>query len=196
MKTWHYILIGFLGLVTLVYINPGNIFMTAFAKLVGEYKTPKYESNQEILEELSRYNVHFDKIYRVRSEKDFDILSKSGLLSMPLIQIYDDKKKLLVTANDDQCSWALSKFFIKGDTVNIIHQDTGMYEFFLEKLEPIQIVSEQDTAEYTVITAWAKFLPKKTMEVFDMLTELNNTHDNISFVSVNLDFREEWEDVK
>ncbi len=71
-----------------------------------------------------------------------------------------------------------------------------MYEFLLEKLEPVHIAAHQDSAEYTVITAWAKFLPKKTEQVFDMLTELNSTHDNISFVSVNFDFREEWEEVK
>jgi hypothetical protein len=196
MKKWQYFLLGFLGLAVLVYINPGNFFITTFAKIIGEYREPQYESDESVIEELKKQNAHYDILYRVKSEKDMDILSKNGLMKIPLIQIYDRQQRLLVTASKNECSWALSNFFIAGDTTNIIHKDTGMYEFLIDRLEPVQIISNPDTAEYTIVTGWAKFLPKKTEQIFGMLAELRKKHDHISFVSVNLDFREEWEEVK
>ncbi len=188
-KRW--IGLAVLLIIAILILNPGSISTKVLAKILGEYQDPEFVSDQEILDYLSINKVYYDEVYRFREMKQMEKFSQLGLFHVPLIYIYDKNKNLLVMAKEEECAWALSTFFINGESL-VPTQDSSMFNILRDKTELIAQNIASDDFDYYIITGWAKFVPKKSDMIFDKIREFKGTKKNICHINLNMDFREEW----
>jgi hypothetical protein len=179
--------------VALLYINPGGIFNMTLARILGEYKSPEFESNESIVQFARKHGVYYDRLYRVASMESFGSLQKGKLISIPTIFIFDQDKKLLSSASGKDCDNAMAGFFKRGDFSKMSVVDTNLFDILLKELEIIDQNNDPVEVEYYLFTGWAKFIPDNTLKLFDDIKDIKALGKNIAFYNINFDFRPEWE---
>ncbi len=178
----------------LIFINPNQLFTKAFLRLTGDYSTPEYQTISSILSKVHYENLNYDRLYRLENYKALNDFREKKILNIPFVQIYDRNKKMLTLASGNDCKWILMDFFSKRDSSKLKLGDTVMYEFVMERLEPIDIKTNQDTFNYYILTGWANFVPKLSDSLFYQTNEMKKTLDkDVCFSYINLDFQEDWE---
>jgi hypothetical protein len=191
------ILFSVLGIIficiALVIINPGGIFTMTMVRLLGEYKSPEFESNESIIQFTDKHEVYYDRLFRVATLKNFYNLQNLKLISIPTIYIFDQDKKLLTSASGDDCDNAMASFFKQGDLSKFAAKDTNLFDVILNELEMVDQKNEPVDAEYYFLAGWAKFGPDNTINLFDDIKDIKSLNKNIAFYNINFDFRPEWE---
>lgn len=177
-------------IVAILILNPESFSTKLLAKILGEYEDPEFVADQKVLDYLGANNVYYDHVCRFKDMNHMEKFSQAGLLQVPLIYIFDKNKNLLVMAESEKCVWALSTFFIHGESL-VPKQDSSMFEILRENTESISINTASNEIEYYIITGWAMFVPKKSKMIFDRIREFQDTRDNIYYINLNMDFRNE-----
>ncbi len=190
-----FICIGFLLVIgLLIFINPNQLFSKMILRAAGEYKPPQYETPSSILSELNDAGTYYDRLYRLSDFSAMEDFKEKKLFQIPFVHIYNRDKKLMTIASGDECKWSLMDFVSKKDTSKLVAQDSLMYYFVMEKLEPIDIKTDQDTFEYYILAGWANFAPKLSIRLFNQTNDMmNNMNDKICLSYINLDYQKEWE---
>jgi len=188
---WISILIGFM---LVVFANPGQIFTKAILRLTGNYITPKDETSASILSKIQMNNIYYDRLFRLSELKSLKDFQAKKISSVPFVQIYNEDKKIITMASGSNCAWALLNYFNKNDTSKLVEGDSMMYQFIMDRLEPIDLKTNQDTFEAYIFAGWANYIPKLSKGLFNQTNEIMESNKGKVCLSyINLDFQEGWE---
>ena len=179
----------------LVYMDSGQTLIKLYLRSAGNYSTPKLESPASILSKVQHENLSYDRLYRLEDYKAFSDFQEKNITSFPFVQIYNREKKMMTIASGSECRWALMDFFTKRDTSKLISQNSLMYEFVTNRLDPIDIKTSKDTFDYYVIAGWVNYLPAFSENLFRQTNEMKKSmKEKVCFTYINLDMQEDWEE--
>lgn len=183
-----------IALISFAVINPNQIFTTVALRLLGHFDTPEDESSESLKNYVDQYDLYYDRLYRVHDVTGLTELINNGVEGVPTVQIYDHEKRLLRMATENDCTWALANYFKSGHSDDMVINDSTTYSFVMNRLEPIDLKSEQDTFDFYVISYWAKYLPKLSQRLFVQTNSMKDSMpENICFMYVSLDQQEGWD---
>jgi hypothetical protein len=64
----------------------------------------------------------------------------------------------------------------------------------MDRLEPINLKTNQDTFEAYILAGWANYIPKLSQGLFNQTNEIMATNKGKVCLSyINLDFQKDWE---
>ncbi|MGB3080079.1 MAG: hypothetical protein WBB31_13425 [Saprospiraceae bacterium] len=188
---FSFLILAILGVI--IFGNPVQFVVKGILKLTGDYATPQYETSESILSKVRSQGLYYDRLFKLKDYSDFHELQEKKLTTVPFVQIYNGKKKLLKIASGSECSWQLMNFFSKKDTANLVAGDSLMYDFVMNRLTPLDIKSTQDTFNYYILAGWANYIPKLSDSLFIQTNKMKKImEDKVCFSYINFDLQDTW----
>ncbi len=180
-------------IVLIIYFDPFQLYTKTILRLTGNFSSPEYETNASIMSKVQNEKIYYDRLYKLTDYKAFMDFTKKKITTFPFVQIYDQNKKMIKIANGSDCSWALMDFFSKSDSLNLTKGDSLMYKFVMDRLEPIDLKTNQDTFDYYILAGWANYIPRLSDSLFNQTNKMKKTLiEKVCFTYINLDFQKEW----
>lgn len=176
----------------LIYFNSCQVITPMILKLSGNYKEPRYETKNSIEFAIKKDEVYYDKLYRLKEIQFLKELEDKQISKLPILQIYNKEKKLLKTVSGSECNWKLVDYFNRKDSTLLTASDTDLYEFMMQRVEPIDLKSTIDTFDYYIIAGWANYIPKLSKALFEQTNDIKDSLKNqVCIAYINLDFRKD-----
>ena len=194
-KTAFFILI-FLIMISLSSCKPATKLLM---RVTGNYKTPKSETPESIIEYAKKKNFHYDYLFMPISDSAIYEMAFQGNLSFGKVLPYNKQRFPIIVKdrNNFYCPHYNSKVFQSEDTtVATIVADT--IDFFnrlhLMKLidkrhELMELNKSTVNYDYYVIGTWSKMYPKMSKLIhIDFLDAMAiDTSKHICLISLNYD---------
>jgi hypothetical protein len=196
MKTKWKILIGLVGvLLVIVLMNPWQNLLQLYLKMTGQYQAPQYETSESIQARVNNANLYYDRLYKLSGPESFFDFQNEGLLSVPFIRIYNAKKQNLSSASGEKCKWTMMSVFSR-DSLSMAPNEEVDYDYILQRLDTIDVRTDQDTFDFYVLAGWANYLPVLSDSLFFSTNRIKqNLNNRVCISYLNLDFQKGWESV-
>jgi hypothetical protein len=168
------------------------MFSKALLRITGDYKKPQYEETSDIIEYCEKAGVKYDEIWIAKNENNRRLLNETFIHFVPQVLVFD-KTKTNITVEEGKNCVGTMMFFLNDTLPKLIDtHDTTMFYKILNNCNVIKSNQNNSTPDYYFVISWAKYLPKMTLDIFQMINEqeaVNKT--NASYILLNMDFLKE-----
>lgn len=195
MKTYSIILLLIISSIT------GYSQQKLIAKVMGVYKTPRWETIENIKELCEKDSAYYDALYYINRYDNFQYFNKNHLLSFPGVYIFDKKLRPIKAIDATDCGWQAQQFIstltdttttLPDKRVKVTVQDLLKHTEFAEG--DSNIVGRGDF-DYLYVYTWASYFPKFMKHQFVYSQKISaDTNVRIKTISLNADFMAEWND--
>lgn len=195
MKTYSILLLLIISSIT------GHAQKKLFAKAMGLYKTPRWQTIEDIKVSSIKDSAYYDALYYLKTYEDWQYFNKNQLLSFPGVYIFDKNLKPVKALDATDCGWQAQRFVasltdttttLPDERIKVTVQDLLNHSKFAGG--DSSIIKEGDF-DYLYVYTWVSYLPKFMKEQFKYSKEIKaDTNVHIKIISLNADFMAEWKD--
>lgn len=185
----------------LLFSIAGHTQGKIIAKITGVYKTPRWQTTDQIEKMSKSENAYDDALYCLKTFEDWQYFNKNKLLSFPGVYIFDKNLNPIKALNATDCGWQAQQFIstLSGTTttlpderVTVTAQDILSHSDFIDGDSSIMAEKNFD---YLYIYTWVTYLPKFMKDQFAYSQKIAaDKNVRIKIISLNADFIAEWKD--
>lgn len=129
------------------------------AKLAGEYRKPRVERSEEIIAYCKQRGAVYDALFVPVSKEAVSRLP-DNVRRVPMLLVYDAKKRLVMDQPLQGCTWAQLSAFQSGTPLEPITGDSMHFQKVIGCFREVDGQRKATTPAHTLLLAWAKFAPK------------------------------------
>ena len=168
-------------------------------RVIGEYKTPKPETPESVIEYAKKKNFHYDYLYMTKSDTALIEVIAKGYYSCGTIQPHNHQFfPIKVIPGEGECEKVSTTRFQSSDTTvavtiadSLIFWDILNLLSLIDKREELQDLNASTANyDYYVIGGWGKMVPKLSKHLhhgqFPAAVSIDSTK-NVCLISLNYD---------
>jgi|GEM_PF-1102888 len=172
---------------------------SSLAKVIGVYKTPRWQTTETIKEAAQKQNAGYDAFYHIRSYDDFKYFENNHLLTFPGVYIFNKDLQPVKEISSGDCGWQAMQFISTLKNNTITTTDSSV-KFSVQDLLTHCVLLTGDSAvlnnkdfDYLYIYTWVTYLPKFTKSQFEYSQKIkDNKNVRIKVICLNADFMAGW----
>lgn len=178
----------------LVLILPScNLISRSIAKCTGDFQDPQKETPESIIAYCTENKLNYNQLYIVKSEESFTSFF-SAFRSIPGIFVFDKNRNLITTAVKTKCPWTMVNFVYDTSIQHKQIADTSAFHELLSNFKLINDLPQQNSPDYYILCAWAKFTPKLTKSLFETINKQKQENKlNVCHILLNVDLQQSWD---